>query len=191
MSTKDKNTQAEYDYLTSTIKRHTLSGNYTRVVSFTNNITAANQTHFSYVPVVFEFVKQLLRETQVTGLIFRPDTDRQMVAGVYYPITHEVIRGVIVSLPTLTNHADEMTLVMVSHEGHVIGIVSPYRTKKLLTVDPKDMVTTILSTEQLDRYTELFTLLGSMKTFTKMFAYPLDATSMDDDILTSQLTDLQ
>lgn len=191
MSNKDKNTPSEYDHLTSTIKSHIPSGNYTHVTGFTKCITVANQTHFSYVPVVFEFVKQLLRETQVTGLIFRPDTDRQMVAGVYYPITHEVIRGVIVSLPTLTNHADEMNLTLVSVEGKLIGVTSPYTTKKLLMVDPKAMVTTVLSEEQLERYSALFTLLGKMKTFTKMFAYPLNTTSIHDGLLDSQLTHLE
>ena len=114
-----------------------------------------------------------------------------MVAGVYYPITHDMIRGVIVSLPTLTHHTDEMNLTLVSVEGKLIGVTSPYTTKKLLMVDPKAMVTTVLSEEQLERYSALFTLLGKMKTFTKMFAYPLNTTSIHDGLLDSQLTHLE
>jgi hypothetical protein len=191
MSDKDKNTQAEYDFLSASIKGHDFSGNYSHVLRFTNSITASNKTHFSYVPVVFEFVRSLLKKKAVTGLISRTNASSQVVVGIYYPITHDVIAGVIVSLPTLTHHADEVNLIMVNHEGRLIGAVLPHPCDKLLIVDSVDMIATILSSAQLDHYSKLFTLLSPMKTFTKMYVYPLDATSINDDILDSQLTDLE
>lgn len=190
MSSENKNTQAEYDQLTSTIKAVVDSGNYGRLVGFTNNVTPKSDTHFVYVPVVFEFIRALLPSPVVTSLV-TGDISGPFTTGVYYPICHKTIRGIIISIPTLSHLIDAMNVVMVSHDGRLISVVLPYTAEKLLLVDPVAMVSTVLTEQQLNDYSKRFTLLSVMKTYPKMYVYLNDVTKIEDHILNTPLTNLE